>query len=342
MRKVTGKLFTFLHTFVCLAILYNLIYIIIYGTQYQVLYTHGGDARHRRPAYLWRGHARDRRCFLERRRRGFWRNIYERRSRFLSKTNQSTSVTFYPVSADKYSTQPDSVADRPVYDAPFYILTKNDVFRVAVAEEQEGPSYFMIFSSTESLAPPIFSDTLTISGTTLTFTPRGESTAVTKSDVMYYPTETGAYTYVTSKRGVITPEYGTYFALENTPVYCFGQYTLPSPATGIAFFMIDGTPQTNTMTVYGADTHSDSAEITITDNQITDVSFSIATADVSINPASLDDGNIRMFYMVLPVEVGGSGGSGMSSTLTTILSVIPLILTVGLVIGAIGFLRMKN
>ena len=40
--------------------------------------------------------------------------------------------------------------------------------------------------------------------------------------------------------------------------------------------------------------------------------------------------------------IGNGGGSGLSPTLTTILSVIPLILTVGLVIGAIGFLRMKN
>ena len=261
---------------------------------------------------------------------------------FLSKTNQSTSVTFYPVSVDKYSTQPDSVTDRPVYDAPFYILAKNDVFRVMVAEEQEGPSYFMVFPSSESLAPPIFSDTLTISGTTLTMISRGDGTTVTESNIMYYPTETGAYTYVTSKLGANTPEYGTYFALENTPVYCFGTYTLPSPSTGMAFFMIDGTPQTNTMTVYGADTHSDSAEITLTDNQVTDISFSIATADISLDPASLDDGNIRMFYMVLPVEVGGSGGSGMSSTLTTILSVIPLVLTVGLVLGAVAFIRMKN
>lgn len=39
---------------------------------------------------------------------------------------------------------------------------------------------------------------------------------------------------------------------------------------------------------------------------------------------------------------GGSGGSGLSPTLRTMLSVIPLILTVGLVIGAIGYLRFKE
>ena len=260
---------------------------------------------------------------------------------FLSATNQSTLVTFYPVSADKYSTQPDSVADRPVYDAPLYILAKDNTYLIRVLEEQGGPSYFQVFSLDDD-ADATLSDTLTISGTTLTMIPRGGSTTVTMSNIMYYPTETGAYTYVVFKDMGQTPEYGTFFALENTPVYCFGVYGLSSPSPGMAMFMINGTPQTNTVTVFGADTHSDSAEITLTDNQITDISFSIATADVSLDPASLDDENLGMFYMVLPVDVGGSGGSGMSSTLTTILSVIPLILTVGLVIGAIGFLRMKN
>lgn len=260
---------------------------------------------------------------------------------YLSATTQSTSVTFYPVSADKYSTQPDSVADRPVYDAPVYILAKDDAFIVRVLEEQGGPSYFQVFSLDDN-ADAILSDTLTISGTTLTMIPRDGSTTVTKSDIMYYPTETGNYTYVTVKDMNGTPTYGTYFALNNTPLYCFGLYASKSFSQAMATFAISGTSGSNTVTVYGEDTHSDSAEITLTDDQITGISFSIATVDISINPASLDDESLGMFYMVLPVEVGGSGGSGMSSTLTTILSVIPLILTVGLVIGAIGFLRMRN
>lgn len=256
---------------------------------------------------------------------------------YLSATDQSTSVTFYPVSNNKYSTQPDSVADRPVYDAPIYILAKNDVNMVRVLEEQGGPSYFQVFSL-DNDADAILSDTLTISGTTLTMVSREDSTTVTKSDIMYYPTETGAYTYVTYQDIRQTPEYGTYFALENTPVYCFGLLS----SSGMASFVINGTSQSNTVSVFGADTHSDSAEFTLTDNQITDISFTIVTTDISINPGSLDGESVGMFYMILPVEVGGSSGSGMSSTLTTILSVIPLILTVGLVIGAIGFLRMKN
>lgn len=257
---------------------------------------------------------------------------------FLTKTDQSTSVTYYPVSNNKYSTQPDSVADRPVYDAPLYILATDNTYMIRVLEEQGGPSYFQVFSLDHD-AGAILSDMLTLSGTTLTFTPRGESTAVTKSNIMYYPTETGAYTFVTFKDMGQTPEYGTYYALENTPVYCFGLLS----SSGMASFTINGTSQTNTVTVFGADTYSDSAEITLTDNQITDISFTIVTTDISIDPGSLDGETIGMFYMVLPVEVGGSsGGSDVPEYLSSLLSVIPLLMIVGLILGVLAFLRMKN
>lgn len=260
---------------------------------------------------------------------------------FLTATDQSTSVTYYPVSANKYSTQPDSVADRPVYDAPVYILAENDAFTVRVLEEQGGPSYFQVFSLDMS-ADAIFSDTLTISGTTLTMVSREDSTTVTKSNIMYYPTETGAYTFVTSKLGAEILEYGTYFALENTPVYCFGACASQSLPTGVAEFMISGTSESNTLTVYEAEAGSNSAEITITDNQITDISFTIGTVDLSLDPGSLDE-NVITFYMVLPVEVGGSGGgSDVPEYISSMLSVIPLLMVVGLILGVLAFLRMKN
>lgn len=54
--------------------------------------------------------------------------------------------------------------------------------------------------------------------------------------------------------------------------------------------------------------------------------------------------NVSGYVLLMSVSVysGGNGNSGMSSTLSAVLSVIPLVLTVGLVIGAIGYLRMKN
>lgn len=54
--------------------------------------------------------------------------------------------------------------------------------------------------------------------------------------------------------------------------------------------------------------------------------------------------NVSGYVMLISASVysGGNGNSGMSSTLSTVLSVIPLVLTVGLVIGAIGYMRMKD
>ena len=47
-------------------------------------------------------------------------------------------------------------------------------------------------------------------------------------------------------------------------------------------------------------------------------------------------------FAIGPINGGSSGGSGLSPTLKTMLSVIPLVLTVGLVLGAVAFIRMKN
>ena len=60
---------------------------------------------------------------------------------------------------------------------------------------------------------------------------------------------------------------------------------------------------------------------------------------------TVGDKTVNAMVIVAPIEItagSGSGGSGLSPTLTTILSVIPLILTVGLVIGAIGYLRFRE
>ena len=49
-------------------------------------------------------------------------------------------------------------------------------------------------------------------------------------------------------------------------------------------------------------------------------------------------------YYYVPIEVreGGSGGSGVSDTLMTMLSIIPLLTVVGLIIGAVSFIRSKE
>lgn len=61
---------------------------------------------------------------------------------------------------------------------------------------------------------------------------------------------------------------------------------------------------------------------------------------------TVGDKTVKAMVLIAPIEItegsGSGGGSGLSPTLKTMLSVIPLILTVGLVIGAIGYLRFKE
>ena len=68
-----------------------------------------------------------------------------------------------------------------------------------------------------------------------------------------------------------------------------------------------------------------------------------ATLQIVYNGESTED--VVSPYFIVPVSIttqSGSGSSSLSPTISSLLSVIPLLLTVGLVIGAIGFLRMKN
>ena len=263
---------------------------------------------------------------------------------YLSATTPSTSVTFYPVSNYQYSTQPDSVADRPVYDAPLYILATDYAYTILVST-RSGSWYFDVSSSDDSVWSG-YADMITLSGTTLIFTPRGGGTEVTQNDIIYYSTETGDYACVLDMSPDL-PENKTFFANNDTPVYCFGRYASDAFSSSPASFVINGTVGSNTLTVTGAEADSDSADITITDNQISSISFSIESVNILLDPASIDgsavDDNLWSFCLVLPVEVSGSGsGSGIPQTLSTTLSVIPLVLTVGLVLGAVTYLRMKN
>ena len=54
-----------------------------------------------------------------------------------------------------------------------------------------------------------------------------------------------------------------------------------------------------------------------------------------------------LYMFIVPIDVAGESddngsGNGISPTLKTTLTVIPLVMTVGLVIGAIGYLRFKE
>lgn len=58
---------------------------------------------------------------------------------------------------------------------------------------------------------------------------------------------------------------------------------------------------------------------------------------------SLDSTNHTITSFIVPVQIGGDGdGTSVPPTLMAMLSVIPLITVVGIVVGAVGFLRMKG
>lgn len=52
--------------------------------------------------------------------------------------------------------------------------------------------------------------------------------------------------------------------------------------------------------------------------------------------------DIPITQYIVPVQIGGGTDSGVSDTLMSVISIIPLITVVGIVIGAIGFIRMKD
>lgn len=91
--------------------------------------------------------------------------------------------------------------------------------------------------------------------------------------------------------------------------------------------------------------------LTSTTTEVTAV-FSVIDDSIESMTVQVDDAQETFtssneeyqLLLVIPVTVEGSdsGGSGLSPTLSSLLSVIPLITVVGIVIGAIGYLRMRN
>lgn len=65
--------------------------------------------------------------------------------------------------------------------------------------------------------------------------------------------------------------------------------------------------------------------------------------DVDEIPEDMELGsNISVCILPVEVTVEGSGSGGLSPTLSNILSVIPLLMVVGLILGVLTYLRMKN
>ena len=86
---------------------------------------------------------------------------------------------------------------------------------------------------------------------------------------------------------------------------------------------------------YGGNTYT--FEYDLSDGVVSNLHGQITGAD-----AVLDKGYSVLGYDLIPEEGGGSSGNGISATIKATLTVIPLVMTVGLVLGAVAFFRMKN
>lgn len=164
---------------------------------------------------------------------------------------------------------------------------------------------------------------------------------------IYYPSPDGQFVSPVKGDGYTEPyTYLPFYANSNSEVFCEIYYDGED-----TYWYIDavGTISDNTAWLDGPEEvpFTDSVAFTIENGLVTGATVTVDgnTYDVTLPSEWEEDEEISGSILLLPVSVyegGDSEGSGLSPTLTTVLSVIPLILTVGLVIGAIGFLRMKN
>lgn len=140
---------------------------------------------------------------------------------------------------------------------------------------------------------------------------------------------------------------GQMYISDSTPLYALGSLVLiESPDRySNGFVLTIGSVSENQAIVQDFQTSNTAesvATFTVTDNSIESMSVQVSGNNVTFTSSS----ETSYLSLVIPVTVEGSGsdsdGSGLSPTLSTLLSIIPLITVVGIVIGAIGFLRLKN
>ena len=259
-------------------------------------------------------------------------------------TDANTNLSIYPyvggTNEGGYSFEPDSVTDRTGYlgEAQFY----TEDGRTGAVYTEDSPITLCIYINNSS--DEWYADQVDVVGTNMTFTPNGETTAVTIPISMIENPEGNAVVVANVNDDYLGE---TFYANANSRVYC--SVTVMTGPTSGCQIEISGTVGNNTATLVDGSPDvtsvGQSAVFTIEDNQITGVTVTVNGTEYNVPVALPDDSTHTGFaIMILPVEVSDGSGSGgsISPTLSALLSVIPLLLTVGLVIGAIAFMRMRN
>ena len=165
---------------------------------------------------------------------------------------------------------------------------------------------------------------------------------VSLGNPLFYPDPEGEYV---SFRSLEEETYLDTSISESTEIFSMIM-TVDSTTYETGYISASGSVSNNTISTQMEIAHGNSVTFTLDDGMVTGVGLSFDSEDVDLLK---DDGfmaatagyDFQLADVLVPIGSGGSG-SGISPTLITILSIIPLILTIGLVIGAIGYLRFKE
>ena len=257
-------------------------------------------------------------------------------------TDATTRLSIYPYVGGSneggYSFEPESVTDRTGYLGEAMFYTEDGRYGAIYTEDSPVTLCIYIANSSDEW----YADQVDIVGTNLTFTPNGETTAVT-IPISLIENPNGNAVVVAFANDNYLGE--TFYANANSRVFC-AVSVMTGPTSGCDI-VISGTVGNNTATLVDGSPDitsvGQSAVFTIEDNQITGITVTVNGTEYDV-PIALPDNSSQTLLaeMILSVEVTDGSGSGISGTLSTILSVIPLVLTVGLVLGAVTYLRMKN
>lgn len=252
-------------------------------------------------------------------------------------TDATTRLSVYPY-AGGYSFEPESITDRTGYLGEVEFDTEDG--RDGAIYTEDSPFTLCIYIANSN--DVWYADQVDIVGTNLTFTPNGETTAVTIPISMIEDPNGNAVVVAFANDNYLGE---TFYANANSHVAC--AVSVRTGPTSGCDIVISGTVGNNTATLVDGSPDitsvGQSAVFSIEDNQITGITVTVNGTEYDI-PIALPDNSSQtvLVKMILSVEVTDGSGSGISGTLATILSVIPLVLTVGLVIGAIGYLRFKE
>ena len=255
-------------------------------------------------------------------------------------TDSSTSVTYYLYDSNstRWCIEPSSVADRESYNGRINFITDTGTFHAIILSV---PAKFSLSVNESNYR----TEELSVDGDVLSFTDIDSNEVISISGIRYitYPDGDCVNTVVGT---LMSQEIESRYAFEDTPLACM----LYINDMGCEL-LVTGTAKSNTVSLMfdgsvPIESIGPSADIDVADDQISSITVTVNgteyTCDLEV-PAT--ERAVEINGCILPVTVtdaGSGGGSGLSPTLTTILSVIPLVLTVGLVIGAIGYLRFKE